>query len=122
MDLAAAVIVAVIVIPVAAAAATTKGAAPAAVAEQQDQNDDPPPVVPTAIVVTHNSYLQIDFSSFAAHSMVFRKTKNVRWRYRNPAARENFLQILRKPMTRMLFCDRIGETQPKLGDIYDRIA
>ena len=55
----------------------------AAVAQQEDQNDDPPPVVVQAaaqtVVVAHRSYLRYRILSFAAHSMVFRRRKNVQW-------------------------------------------
>ncbi len=49
----------------------------AAAAEQQDQNDDPPAAIPTETIVTHNEYLRIDLSSFAAHSKIFRNRKSV---------------------------------------------
>lgn len=55
----------------------------AAVAQQEDQNDDPPPVVVQAaaqtVVVAHRSYLRYRILSFAAHSIVFRRRKNVQW-------------------------------------------
>ena len=78
---AVAVVVAAVVVRGPAVAAAT-----AAVAEQKQQDDDPPPVVAaepiadtTVVVTTHNTYLRNLFAlSFAAHSMVFRRTKNVR--------------------------------------------
>ena len=72
---------------VAAAAVAVPGAPviAAAVAHQEHQDDDPPPVVAaeqvadTAVIITtHKNTSEIGFSlSFAAHSMVFLRQKNV---------------------------------------------
>lgn len=51
-----------------------------AAAEQENQNDDPPAAISAPrTVVTHNHYLRNHFvTTFAVHSMLFRKPKKVR--------------------------------------------
>ena len=70
--------------------------AAAAAGDQQDQDDDPPAVVAAKpIVTTHRYYLRNLLKRFAAHSMLFRCTKNVR---RNQVALTDFGHCIIPPL------------------------